>query len=437
MGFFENILPFLCNQEAQPASYFEAASAQMEHYVHPVRTPYHDIVVESDVPGPRPKQHRATGTVKGVQPQLPVPVAIEAEPTDIAEATGRPGRKSPPHAYGSSVGTSVNSEPLDAATSTPLEAVHCTLGATSCENSATPSADITGSISCEALESGTKTSGASWTAPSDSPTKLCFSPPPSRSAPSGSGTENDVGSIAQTSVGHVNEDAVAGSSEAHGTVEEAKKKKKTKKMRKVIKKRVVTHYVVQPLELPPPVMHTPSTATVEVPTNTTLIMDFMDGVNRHLPKMASTVGSDEYYKPVTQESLTRQRMLQEERRQELAQQDERRRQHQHQQQIEQERVARMREGMTNGMPMRAVPLFTSSNIWTFSGPAHGRATQYPVPGTDMHPSGFMSQWGMGAPSAAQFENSGTVGANFQTFGNQEATSAGTREGGVRSRYWPS
>lgn len=92
-----------------------------------------------------------------------------------------------------------------------------------------------------------------------------------------------------TSAVIASEGAGVGNSEADAVINKTTNKKK-KKTRKVVVVKVVTHYEVHPLTLPPTVAVTPSSATVQVPTNTTLIMDMMDGVNLQLPSMASNVG---------------------------------------------------------------------------------------------------------------------------------------------------
>lgn len=77
---------------------------------------------------------------------------------------------------------------------------------------------------------------------------------------------------------------------------------------------MVMKYEMHPLTFPPTVPVNPSATTVQVPKKMTL-MEMMDGVNAHLPRMASNVWPDKYYQPIMEESLRRQHEAQEHRKQ--------------------------------------------------------------------------------------------------------------------------
>lgn len=110
MGFFESLISFLSQQDAQPASFFEAGSSQLDHVVHPVTARYRDAVPEEEKPQDMRQEPKKPGQEKqrrvdaGTrrQQELSVlkpstlaspPKALKPRSEDVALAT-RPGATS-------------------------------------------------------------------------------------------------------------------------------------------------------------------------------------------------------------------------------------------------------------------------------------------------------------------------------------------------------
>lgn len=437
MGFWDFVLSILGHLDTQPSSVMEAGSVQMDNYVHPVTTRRRDALPEL-APQPRPQQDRtqfhhrqrrqeprAAGTQEqGCQSPSQTsasPVASnEAVPSvPVAVSTGSQTKVSP------TLPDQCAEASPSVGTTSPREHAHIgvchtpTLSGHSSDQSVPASGNIAGSSSSSSQTpvNGDTTGNSRMTSIGSSSGSSNWSPGPCLLA---SGSSSGSRASAEVTSEEANAGAGASIIDAHNAtnVKTTTKKSKKKKTRKVVKKRMVTKYEVHPLTLPPTVAVNPSTATVQVPTNTTLIMDMMDGVNRHLPSMASNVGPGEFYQPITEESLRRQREAQE-RRQQLLHRLE-----------EQERLARITQG--NGTSATDggadISLFSSFSIWSNNLPA--ASNQQSTNGGSVQPPGLTSQWPTG--SSANGNGNGTVSFGF---GDLSAPFAQGSENGNGQSQW--